>query len=261
MVDELEKVNLTIYNVVNDAIIKIFNKHKRVFQLSSKKIEKELNKLRKYQNGSKFYSHLDTLSKELHNPFILEKAANDYSYWLIEMSNCVMELITRVADYAAGDTKMEDFTNSLEDYVNNLPKPYEIRKHFLDQVPIDINYDEVFWYNKKDWLEALDTSVAICDMAHKNSEKIITMIDLLSNYLGKLKMVVDNPERSKTGLDYLSIVRNVDPFIKYEMNIHTVLEVIVKKMTEYSVVRLSDLVLVMGYIDKDINAVRGELWR
>ena len=96
--DQFDTLNLVVYNITNDAVNGIFKKHRRSFELMDHKYAKILKELKKYQDGhgGGLYTHTDILSREMHNPFILEKAANDFSYWLIEIHNVILDLLTNI---------------------------------------------------------------------------------------------------------------------------------------------------------------------
>ena len=260
MVDGLEIINLMVYNITNDAVNNIFNKYKKSFELTYKKLTKLLTELKKYQNGSTSYSHNLNFSKKLHNPFLLEKVSNDYSYWLTEISNHILELMNRISDYAGGNSDVKAFTESLEEYSDTLPKVDNIRKEFLSQTPKDLDYNEVSYYNKKDWIDSLNISINTCDSILTQQSRIITMIELLNKHVEKLKINVNRRYSTKSS-EYYNTERNIEPFLKYEMKIHSILNILMKKMVEYSILRFADLVLIIGYIQEDINKVKGELWK
>lgn len=260
MVDGIEVVNLMVYNITNDAVNDIFNKYKKSFELTYNKLNKMLTKLKKYQDGSTRYSHNLNFSTKLHNPFLLEKTANDYSYWLTNISNHILELMNRISDYAGGNSDIKAFTESLGEYSDSLPKVYDLRKEFLSQVPKDLDFKDVQYYKRKEWIDSLDISVNTCESILEQQSRIITMIDLLNKHVEKLKIYTNNLSISRSG-DYYNTERNVEPFLKYEIKIHSILKVMIKKMVEYSILRFADLVLVIGYIQEDLDKVKGELWK
>ena len=85
------------------------------------------------------------------------------------------------------------------------------------------------------------------------------MIDLLNKHVERLKINVNNLSISRSG-DYYNAERNIEPFLKYEMKVHAVLKNIIKKIVEYSILRFADLILVIGYIQEDLNKLKGELF-
>ena len=260
MVDGIEVINLMVYNITNDAVNAIFNKYKKSFELSYNKLNKVLTKLKKYQDGSTRYSHNLNFSTKLHNPFILEKTANDYSFWLTEFSNHILELMNRISDYAGGSADVKTFTESLSEYSDSLPKVYDLRKEFLYQTPKDLDLNVADYYSRREWIESLDNSVNTCDTILIQLSRINTMIDLLNKHVERLKININNLSISRSG-DYYNAERNIEPFLKYEMKVHAVLKNIIKKIVEYSILRFADLILVIGYIQEDLNKLKGELWK
>lgn len=255
-----DDINILIFNITNSALANILKKHYNTFVLEEKKLKKIITDLKRYLDGSNLYSHSDILSSELHNPFILEKASNDFSYWLIEISNVIMDLINSVSDYAGEDIDTGEFKDQLSTYIENLPDLKKLRKNFLDQVPKNVSYDNKAYYKKKDWLSSLDISIDTCEGCYKNLNKIITMIDVLNNHIGKLKMYKNRIDSTLTGRKY-NEENNMEEFLKIEMKLHSILEVSVQKMVEYSVIRFSDLVTTSDYIIKDINIIKEEVWK
>lgn len=261
--DQFDTLNLVVYNITNDAVNGIFKKHRRSFELMDHKYAKILKELKKYQDGhgGGLYTHTDILSREMHNPFILEKAANDFSYWLIEIHNVILDLLTNISAFAGGESTLKEFRDNLNTYVENLPATYTIRRKFIDQTPRNVNYEEVFIYNKKDWLDAIDLSYNVCEISKKNLEKIITMTDLLVSHVEKLKVHKTKIDSNNIGKAYFKEETGIENFLKYELKIHSVLNDCINKMVNYAVTRFADLVLVTGYIQDDINSIRGELWK
>lgn len=255
-----DQINILVFNITNEALNEVFKKYEKTFKLEERKLTNLLKNLKQYQVGSSFYSHTDILSKDLHNPFVLDKASNDFSYWLTEISSTIMTLIEHISTYAGGDVKLSEFVDNLQDYIDGMPDVNKLRQYFLDQVPLNVKYDEVFAYRKKDWIESIDLSVTTCEGALTNLNKIITMIELLTGHINKLKIYKDNLYSTKTGKDY-SNVPSMDKFLKFEIKIHSILEVSIKKMVEYSIIRFSDLVEVSEYIISDIKSIKGELWK
>ena len=260
MVNKLEVINIMVYNITNNAVNGIFNKYRKSFELCNKKLNKTLTELKKYQDGSTRYSHDINFSKKLHNPFLLEKTANDYSFWLTSISNSILDLMNRISDYADGSANLKAFTESLDEYSDTLPKVYDIRKEFLSQTPKDLNFKDVQIYNKKEWINSLDISVNVCEGILTQQTRIITMIDLLNRHVEKLKIYANNLSVSRSG-DYYNTERDIEPFLKYEIKIHSILNILMKKMSEYSILKFADLILVIGYIQEDLNKLKGELWK
>ena len=145
--------------------------------------------------------------------------------------------------------------------MENLPATYTLRRKFIDQTPRNVNYEEVFIYNKKDWLDAIDLSYNVCEIGKRNLEKIIIMLDLLTSHVEKLKLNKHKIDSTSVGKNYFKEETGIENFLKYELKIHAVLNDCINKMVNYAITRFADLVLVTGYIQDDINNIRGELWK
>ena len=212
--DQLDTLNLVVYNITNDAVNSIFKKHQNSFEKMDKKYNSILKDLKKYQDGhgGGLYTHTDILSREMHNPFILEKAANDFSYWLIEIHNVVSDLLVNISAFAGGESSLKEFRDNLNIYVENLPATYTLRRKFIDQTPRNVNYEEVFIYNKKDWLDAIDLSYNVCEIGKRNLEKIITMLDLLTSHVEKLKLNKHKIDSTSVGKNYFKEETGIENF-------------------------------------------------
>ena len=257
----IETMNIGIYNITNNAANDILKKKQRDFRKMNDNLTKIIKKLKGYQNGSGFYTHTDILSKSLHNPFILEKAANDVSYWLVKIYNIILDLLTNVSAFTDSKDNVKDFVDNLSEYCDRLPSVYHLRIQFLDQVPANVKYDEMEVYNKADWLNSLDTSMDALNVVQDNLNKIDTMIELLCGHVDRLKVYNDRINKNNTSDQYLKNESNIEKFLEYEMKIHTVLRVNIEKMTQYSIIRFADLSLTASYIRDDINRVKEELWK
>lgn len=257
----IETMNIGIYNITNDAANNILKKKQDDFRKMNSNLTKIIKKLKGYQSGSGFYTHTDILSKSLHNPFILEKAANDVSYWLVKIYNIILDLLTNVSAFTDSKNNLKEFVDNLSEYCDQLPNMYHLRRQFLDQVPKNINYDEMDIYNKSDWLDSLDTSMDALLVVQDNLNKIDTMIELLCGHVERLKIYKDKTYQNNTGDQYLKNESNIEKFLKYEIKIHTALQVNIEKMTQYSIIRFADLSLTASYIRDDIERVKGELWK
>lgn len=262
----VQSVNIFAYNITNSLVSEILSKKRESFVLLRNKLKNRITEINKlYRDGSGLYSHADILSKKLHNPFILEKTCGDFYYWISEINQIVMDLMTNVSNYVQNDNDdpkaaLKTFKNTIYNYANNLPNTFKLKKTFLDQAPKNANYDEMSLYEKKAWTESLDSGINMCEMTLSSLDKLILMIDLLEGHVKKLAIYSNkNPEKAvNASFDKTGVIGD---FILYEIKIIVILKVALFKMSDYSIIRFSDLLKASNLIKNDLSSIKGELWR
>lgn len=191
MLNQRASLNLLIYNISSKITENTLLKQKEIFKtyMSKSSIIKEIKK--KYQSESLKAYRSDTKFINVVDPRILEDTGGDFNYWLNQASSTILSFIEQITSFVKDESstdfiRLASFKDVVKKYLKGLSSSYEREKYFLQQGPTNITFNTIDC-SSKEWYSILEFGIQLNDVILENIEKVITSIDLLYNYLEKIK--------------------------------------------------------------------------
>lgn len=255
---DIRGANIALYNMTNSLLRVSLKKDKLTFQKLLKKIEKEIDLIYEHYSKGSDGSLTSIASMNLYQPFIFNKIINDFTYWINEIQSYILKYIDDIASFNINSRSTKyvigEFKSSVRKFSESLPTLYNVRDTFLKQRTKKINEKEKIETDIQEWKYQIDNTVDLLLGVKESLIQIIGIIDLLEGFTDKIK--------NKVNVMIKEFVKDdIGDELVHELKVSTVFSNLLKKMTEYSVIRFADVILITPLIVENLKEVKGVLWK
>ncbi len=257
----IKKINIIVFNISNDIIKRLSNKHYSIFNNQIIKIEQKYKGIQN-KRGSIRYYHVTSSPVLAMDPLVLEKTANDFNFWLLEINRVVFGLIESVLTYVRSDNGktsgvnkelMDKFHEDLKRISDDIPSKHDLQVKFQAQGGNTLPKIDVYeQYTKEEWFKALSNGINMCDNVITNLNSLINTITILNAHIDKLKKH-NNAVKSNTKKELLDLNDDVLKLMNLELKINSILSDRIDIMVKYSMFRFVNFHNALNIIDKNLK--------
>lgn len=191
MLDHVNSLKLLIYNISSKITENTLIKQRNTFKtyMSKSSIIKEIKK--KYQSESLKAFRSDANFINVVNPRDLVDKGEHFNFWISQTYSTIISFIEQITSFVRDESstdyiRLASFKQAVKKYLKSLPTSYDREKYFLQQGPVTIELEKIDC-SSKEWYSTLEYGIQLNDNILENIQKVITSIDLLDNYLKKIK--------------------------------------------------------------------------